>query len=115
MDYVNAHGTGTANNDLAESRALQRLFGDDKIPFSSTKAYTGHTLGAAGAIEAVISNLCINHKFIPASLNCKNPMEEVDIFPETTMIEVEKMDYILSNSFGFGGNNSALIFSSVKN
>ncbi len=115
MDYVNAHGTGTANNDLAESRALQRLFKEDKIPFSSTKAYTGHTLGAAGAIEAVISNLCINHKFIPASLNCKNPMEEVEIFPETKMREVEKMDNILSNSFGFGGNNSALVFSSVKN
>ena len=115
MDYVNAHGTGTANNDLAESRALQRLFKEDKISFSSTKAYTGHTLGAAGAIEAVISNLCINHKFIPASLNCKNPMEEVEIFPETKMIEVEKMDNILSNSFGFGGNNSALVFSSVKN
>ncbi len=115
MDYVNAHGTGTANNDLSESRALQRLFGDHKIPFSSTKAYTGHTLGAAGAVEAVISNLCINHQFVPASLNCKTPMNEVDIFPETQMQKVNKMDHILSNSFGFGGNNSAVVFSSVKN
>jgi len=115
MDYVNAHGTGTANNDLAESRALQRLFADNPIPFSSTKAYTGHTLGAAGAIEAVISNLCINHQFIPASLNCKNQMSEVSIFPETQFRKVQKMDFVLSNSFGFGGNNSALVFSSVKN
>ena len=115
IDYVNAHGTGTANNDLSESRALQRLFGNHKIPFSSTKAYTGHTLGAAGAVEAVISNLCINHQFVPASLNCKTPMNEVDIIPETQMQKVNKMDHILSNSFGFGGNNSAVVFSSVKN
>lgn len=114
ISYINAHGTGTANNDLSESRALQRLFGANSIPFSSTKAYTGHTLGAAGAIEAVISNLCLNHKFIPASLNFQNRMEEVEIAPETQTRKMEKMEHILSNSFGFGGNNSAVIFSSLK-
>jgi 3-oxoacyl-[acyl-carrier-protein] synthase-1 len=114
VDYVNAHGTGTANNDLAESRALERLFAGAKIPFSSTKAYTGHTLGAAGAIEAVIANLCIEHKIVPASINCVNQMEEVAIFPETERKTLDKLDTVLSNSFGFGGNNTSLLFSSLN-
>ena len=114
VDYINAHGTGTANNDLAESTAMERLFDGNKLPFSSTKAYTGHTLGAAGALEAVISNLCIEHKFIPASLNCKNQMPEVSIFPEVELRKPEKLKTVISNSFGFGGNNTSLIFSTLN-
>lgn len=114
IQYINAHGTGTANNDLSEGMAIQRLIGDNNIPFSSTKAYTGHTLGAAGAIEAVISVLCLQNQFIPASLNYKNPMPELIIKPLTKDIKDASLQNILSNSFGFGGNNTSLVFSSVN-
>ncbi len=114
IDYINAHGTGTANNDLSEGKAIQRLIGNLPIPFSSTKAYTGHTLAAAGAIEAVISVLCLQNQFIPASLNFKNSMPELDILPLQKSISSINLHNILSNSFGFGGNNSSLVFSSVN-
>lgn len=113
IDYVNVHGTGTPNNDLSEGFALKRFFGDKVPKFSSTKAYTGHTLAASGALEAVFSVLAIQNKVIYPNLFFKNTIPELNIFPETDFIENYEIKNILSNSFGFGGNDTALIFSKV--
>ncbi|MBL7882628.1 MAG: beta-ketoacyl-[acyl-carrier-protein] synthase family protein [Bacteroidia bacterium] len=111
ISYINAHGTGTAINDLSEGTAITRMFGKN-VPFiSSTKAYTGHTLGACGGIEAVFSVLAINHNTVFPNLNYKNQMPEVEFTPTTELLTNQKIDHVLSNSFGFGGNTSALIFS----
>ncbi|MFH1936673.1 MAG: beta-ketoacyl-[acyl-carrier-protein] synthase family protein, partial [Bacteroidota bacterium] len=110
LDYINAHGTGTENNDLSEGIALERIF-DPVPPFSSTKTYTGHTLGAAGAVEAVISILSICHGMIFPNLNWSTPMKELTIQPVTQLIKKKNIRHVLSNSFGFGGNNSTLILS----
>lgn len=112
IDYINAHGTGTENNDLSEGIAIERLFGGN-VKFSSTKAYTGHTLGAAGAIEAIFSVLALKHGIIPPNLNFHEKMNEIGIVPESQLINEIRVDRVLSNSFGFGGNNSSLIFSNV--
>ncbi|HTJ48316.1 MAG TPA: beta-ketoacyl-[acyl-carrier-protein] synthase family protein [Cyclobacteriaceae bacterium] len=113
IDYVNAHGTATENNDLSEGLAMQKLF-DAKVPhFSSTKPYTGHTLAAAGAIEAVFCMLAMQHDIIYPSINFKYQMDELTISPQQELIKNIKLNYILSNSFGFGGNASSLLFSSV--
>ena len=111
IDYINAHGTATANNDLSEGRALLRVFGETTVPdFSSTKAYTGHTLAAAGSIEAVYSILALQNNIIYPNLNFKTPMKEIDLIPQTKLKE-KKLNTIVSNSLGFGGNCSTLIFS----
>ncbi|HEX8515862.1 MAG TPA: beta-ketoacyl-[acyl-carrier-protein] synthase family protein [Bacteroidia bacterium] len=111
ISYINAHGTGTEINDLSEGTALDRIF-DRKVPMiSSTKAFTGHTLGACGGIEAIFSVLAIKHNMVYPSLNHKNPMPEVSFLPVTELKKDQKIDHVLSNSFGFGGNTSALIFS----
>ena len=110
IDYINAHGTATANNDLSEGRAIQRVFGNAVPPFSSTKAYTGHTLAAAGAIEAVYSILSLRNNVIFPNLNFKTPIKEFHLIPETKLVERE-INAVMSNSFGFGGNCSTLIFS----
>jgi 3-oxoacyl-[acyl-carrier-protein] synthase I len=113
IDYINAHGTGTSNNDLSEGVALQRIFGD-KVPlFSSTKPFTGHTLGAAGGIEAVLSVLSIQNKLVYPNLNFTERIPELDISPVTRLMENVNVKNVLSNSFGFGGNNSTLILSAV--
>lgn len=109
IDYINAHGTGTEINDLSEGRAIGTLFGDLPL-FSSTKGYTGHTLGAAGAVEAVISALALQHGFIPGGLNHFSPMPELGCRPVSGNLE-RKLRHVMSNSFGFGGNNTSLIFS----
>jgi len=113
IDYVNVHGTGTQNNDLSEGVALEKLFNGKVPPFSSTKSFTGHTLGAAGAIESVISLLAIKHGLILPNLNFSTPMKELKIRPETKLIKNTGVRNVLSNSFGFGGNNSTLIFSNL--
>lgn len=110
VDYVNAHGTATPNNDLSEGRAMQRIFTDQMPLFSSTKPYTGHTLAAAGAIEAVYSLLAIQHGVVFPNKNFVTPMEELSIRPQTTLVHKE-INTVLSNSFGFGGNCSTVIFS----
>lgn len=115
IDYISLHGTGTQNNDLSEGRALESLFGGNPPRFSSTKPFTGHTLGASGGIEAVLSVLALQHQMIFPNLNFKTPMKELKIVPETSLIRNHTIRNILSNSFGFGGNNSSLIFSSVNN
>lgn len=109
VDFINAHGTGTENNDEVESRAMLRLF--RTLPaFASSKSNTGHTLGAAGAIEAVFSILSLAYQEIYRGLNFKNPIEGTGLIP---VLAYKKMflQHVMTNSFGFGGNCSSLIFS----
>lgn len=110
IDYINVHGTGTPSNDASESRALRRLFGEHVPPFSSVKAFIGHTLGASEGIEAVYSALSIRYGLIYPNLNFQSPLTETDLIPETTFREACPIRHVLSNSFGFGGNNSTLLF-----
>lgn len=110
IDYINAHGTATGNNDLSEGRAIIRVFGEDVTDFSSTKAYTGHTLAAAGAIEAVYSILALQNNIIFPNLNFKTQMKEFSIKPQTKL-KTKELQTVLSNSLGFGGNCSTVIFS----
>lgn len=109
IQYVNAHGTGTPNNDQSESVSLKRVFGDEMPMVSSTKSFTGHTTSASGSIETVICILAMQHHFVPANLGWKNPMEN-GILPtmETQNVDLEN---VLCNSFGFGGNDSSLVVS----
>lgn len=111
IDYINVHGTATPNNDLSEGIAMIRIFGENRVPeFSSTKAFTGHTLAAAAGIEAVYSILAMQNNVIFPNLNFKTKMEEFDLIPVTELKE-KNINHVLSNSFGFGGNCSTLIFS----
>jgi 3-oxoacyl-[acyl-carrier-protein] synthase-1 len=111
IDYINVHGTATPNNDLSEGRALLRIYENEKVPeFSSTKPFTGHTLAAAAAIEAVYSVLAIQNNVIYPNLNFETPMEEFELKPQT-ILKNKNIEHVLSNSFGFGGNCSTLIFS----
>lgn len=111
IDYINVHGTATPNNDLSEGIAMIRIFGENKVPdFSSTKAFTGHTLAAAAGIEAVYSLLALQNNIIFPNLNFKTKMAEFDLTPVTEFRE-KNINHVLSNSFGFGGNCSTLIFS----
>lgn len=112
IGYINAHGTGTENNDITEETGLKVIFGDVP-PFQSTKTYTGHTLAAAGAIEAVFSLLALNHNELYPSMNCDEPIEDYGLTPIESYQEDYTIDHVLSNSFGFGGNCSSLIFSKV--
>lgn len=109
IDYINAHGTATLNNDAAEGKAMEHLFGNS-ILFSSTKPYTGHTLAAAGAIEALFSIMSLQENCLFPNLNFTTKMEELNITPITTLQTNKPLKHILSNSFGFGGNNVSLIF-----
>jgi len=109
ISYINAHGTGTENNDLCESKAITRLF-EHAPPFTSTKSNIGHTLGAAGAIEAVYSILNITNKEAFPQLNFKNEIAETNLVPLQALQQMN-MQHVMSNSFGFGGNCSSLIFS----
>lgn len=113
IDYINLHGTGTENNDLSEGMALKRLFGNNIPPFSSTKSYIGHTLGAAGGIEAVFSVLSITENLIFPNLFFSEPIEEFGYSPVKEIISDVLVQNVLSNSFGFGGNNTSLVLSSV--
>ncbi len=108
IDYINMHGTGTPNNDMSESMATVAVFGDKVPKFSSTKAFTGHTLAAAASIEAVISVLSIQNSMIFPNLNFTTPIEGMNLIPETKLVNTP-VNTVLSNSFGFGGNCSSLI------
>jgi len=112
VDYINAHGTGTIVNDISEGRALEKIFGNKIPPVSSTKANIGHTLAAAGALEAVISILAIKYGQIVPNLGFITPMPELSFIPELTCREAN-INNVLSNSFGFGGSNASLIFSKI--
>ncbi len=109
IDYVNAHGTGTPNNDLSESVALRRVFGEQMPPVSSTKGFTGHTTSSSGSIEAVICLLAMHYGFLPANLGWKLPMAD-GIVP-TQGEDNRLLCHVLCNSFGFGGNDSSLVLS----
>lgn len=113
IDYINAHGTGTINNDLSEGHAMNRLFGISMPYFSSTKSFTGHTTSAAGAVEAVLSILAMQNNLIMPNLNFKTMMNELSIKPITELIKGREIKHTLSNSFGFGGNQSCLTLSKV--
>ncbi len=112
VDYINAHGTSTPYNDKLETLAIRRLFGDHatKLAISSTKSMTGHLLGAAGGLEAGITALAVKHQLIPPTINYENPDPECDLDYVPNTKRAAKIDYALSNSFGFGGTNGALLF-----
>ena len=111
IDYINLHGTGTQNNDLAEGTAIRRLFDPVYPPMSSTKSFTGHTLGASGGIEAVFSVLALMHGLVYPNLRFETPMSELPFTPVTKLLKGQPLRHVLSNSFGFGGNCTSLIFS----
>ena len=115
VGYVNAHGTSTKAGDLAETHAIKSVFGASayKVPVSSTKSMTGHLLGAAGSVEAIFSIMALLDGVIPPTINLDNPDEgcDLDYVPHTA--RDAKMDYVMSNSFGFGGTNGSLIFKRV--
>ena len=114
INYINAHGTSTLIGDDIELSAIMRLTGgNDKIKISSTKSSIGHLLGAAGSVEAIISILSIKHNIVPATLNLYNPSHKfkVDLVPHNSIDH--KVEIALSNSFGFGGTNTALLFKSI--
>lgn len=113
IDYINLHGTGTQNNDEAEGTAIERLFNLRYPKMSSTKSFTGHTLGASGGIEAVFSALSVKHNYVYPNLRLQNPIKAFPFAAETKFIKDLPIKNVLSNSFGFGGNCSSLIFSKV--
>lgn len=109
IDFINAHGTGTENNDLVESKAMLRIF-NTSPPFISTKANTGHTLGAAGAVEAIYSILNLYHQEIYPAIHFQQSIEETGLSPQPDYRKTS-LKHVMSNSFGFGGNCTSLIFS----
>ena len=111
IDYINAHGTGTPNNDVSESQAMMRLFGGQVPPVSSTKPFTGHTTSASGSIEAVFCILALQQGFLPVNLNWSQPMDN-GIVP-VAKPEKKSLQHVLCNAFGFGGNDSSLLISGV--
>jgi 3-oxoacyl-[acyl-carrier-protein] synthase-1 len=111
IDYINLHGTGTANNDSSEGKAIEAVFNGYLPKASSTKAYTGHTLGAAGAVEAVFSYIAIRDGIVYPNLRWQTQMEDISWQPVTELQTGQDINHVLSNSFGFGGNCSSLVFS----
>lgn len=109
--YINAHGTGTDNNDISEGRAIERLFAPHIPLVSSTKPYTGHTTSAAGTVESIITLLGMKYNMAFPNLNFKEQMPELSFAPVNQLITEIQLKHTLSNSFGFGGNNTTLIFS----
>lgn len=112
VSYINAHGTATVNNDASESAAILRLFGNKSmVPhFSSIKAFTGHTLAASGGIEAVLSAIAVKNGYLYPNLNFSNPIDNFELVPVTHFSDNNQVNCVLSNSFGFGGNCTSLIF-----
>jgi 3-oxoacyl-(acyl-carrier-protein) synthase len=111
IDYVNLHGTGTVNNDQSEGTAIRRLFSNNIPSVSSTKSFTGHTLGACGGIEAAFSVMAIENQCVFPNLRFQTRMSNIDIEPVTEFKTKLKINHVMSNSFGFGGNCSSIIFS----
>lgn len=107
IDYINAHGTATAFNDSAEGKAIAELFG--RVPVSSTKSMMGHSLGAAGAVEAIVCLLALQHQFLPANINFRLPDTNVDLHVVANEPQPAQLGAVLSNSFGFGGTNASIV------
>lgn len=114
VSYINVHGTGTQQNDLSESMAMRRLFGDKVPMFSSVKPFIGHTLGASEGIEAVYSVMSVAEGTVYPNLNFSSPLPETGLVPVLSWQTGLKIDNVVSNSFGFGGNNSTLVFSRCR-
>ncbi len=114
IDYINMHGTGTQNNDSAEGKALERIFSPTYPPLSSTKSFTGHTLGASGAIEAAFSAVAVQKGIIYPNFSFSEAIHGLSIYPQVAMLENQEINHVLSNSFGFGGNCTSLIFSKAR-
>jgi len=120
INYINAHGTATMMNDPSETKILKKVFGNsidknnpNRTLVSSTKSMTGHMLGGTGAVEAIFSVLALNNQVVPPTINLHQPDEECDLDFVPNVARDKKLEYALSNSFGFGGGNSALVFKKV--
>ena len=116
VNYINAHGTSTTYNDVSETNAIKTVFGDHayKLVISSTKSMTGHLLGAAGAIEAIATILSIVNDIVPPTINLTNPDPECDLNYSAITANKTKINYAISNTFGFGGHNASLLFKKYK-
>ena len=116
VNYINAHGTSTPYNDISETNAIKTVFGDHayKLVISSTKSMTGHLLGAAGAIEAIATILSIVNDIVPPTINLTNPDPECDLNYSALTATKTKINYAISNTFGFGGHNASLLFKKYK-
>src|SRR5688500_7382216 len=112
VDYINAHGTSTPPNDKTETKAIKAVFGDHAytLSISSTKSMIGHLLGAAGAVEAGVTALTIRHQIVPPTINQEVPDPDCDLDYVPNQARPLKVQYALSNSFGFGGTNACLLF-----
>ncbi len=113
IGYINAHGTSTERGDIAETRAVKEVFGSDAPPTSSTKSMTGHLLGGAGSLEAVLCTLAIDREMLPPTINHDEPDPECDLDYVPNVARPARVDAILSNSFGFGGHNATLVLKRV--
>jgi 3-oxoacyl-[acyl-carrier-protein] synthase-1 len=111
VDYINAHGTSTPVGDLAELGAIKAVFGKNSPVIGSTKSMTGHSLGATGAQEAIYSILMMQHSFIAPSINIDTLVDEAEGLKISQSMTEQKLNAVMSNSFGFGGTNASLIFS----
>jgi 3-oxoacyl-[acyl-carrier-protein] synthase II len=111
VDYINAHGTSTELNDLYETRAIKTVFKEHAhtVAVSSTKSMTGHLLGGAGGVETVFSALAVHDDIMPPTINYENPAEELDLDYIPNTARKATVNYVMSNSFGFGGTNAALL------
>lgn len=115
VDYINAHGTSTPVGDLAETRAIRKVFDAhaDKLAVSSTKSMVGHLLGASGAVEAIFSVLALREGLAPPTINLDQPGEGCDLDYVPRQARELRMNTVISNSFGFGGTNGSLVFRKV--
>jgi len=116
VDYINAHATSTRANDVAETKAIRAVFGDEAsgIPISSTKSMIGHSIGAAGAIEAVVCVKALQEQLIPPTINLDTPDPACDLDYVPHESRAVKIEHVMSNSFGFGNCNVALTFSRAR-
>ena len=112
VDYINAHGTSTPYNDVSETKAIKSVFGDHAydLVVSSTKSMTGHLLGAAGGVEAIATVMAVKENKIPPTINLTNPDPECDLNYSPLKATNKKINYAISNTFGFGGHNASILF-----
>jgi 3-oxoacyl-[acyl-carrier-protein] synthase II len=116
IDYINVHGTSTPAGDVLETTAIKRAFGDHayRLAASSTKSMTGHLLGGAGGLEAGITALAVKNQVLPPTINLDNPDPKCDLDYVAHTARSARVNYALSNSFGFGGTNAALLFKVIE-